>query len=91
MTDRFLAGRCALVTGATSGIGLAIANAFAAAGASVAISGLGDAGAGRRRGGAGMRGPVAAKRAISRATCAIRRPSRPWCRRSPPGRPSTSW
>jgi 3-hydroxybutyrate dehydrogenase len=43
MPDSFLHGRCALVTGATSGIGLAIAQALGAAGARVAISGLGDA------------------------------------------------
>lgn len=43
MADRFLEGRCALVTGATSGIGLAIAEALGAAGARVHINGLGDA------------------------------------------------
>ncbi len=43
MDERFLEGRAALVTGATSGIGLAIAQALAGAGARVAISGLGDA------------------------------------------------
>jgi 3-hydroxybutyrate dehydrogenase len=43
MDDRFLSGRSALVTGSTSGIGLAIAGALAAAGARVAINGLGDA------------------------------------------------
>ena len=43
MTDTFLTGRTALVTGSTSGIGLAIACALAAAGARVAINGLGDA------------------------------------------------
>jgi 3-hydroxybutyrate dehydrogenase len=43
MTDSFLAGRTALVTGSTSGIGLAIAAALGAAGARVAVNGLGDA------------------------------------------------
>ncbi len=41
ISDTFLAGRTALVTGSTSGIGLAIASALAASGARVAINGLG--------------------------------------------------
>ncbi len=44
MSDCFLAGRSALVTGATSGIGLAIACALGAAGARIALNGLGSAG-----------------------------------------------
>ncbi len=43
MSEHFLQGRTALVTGSTSGIGLAIATALAAAGAKVAINGLGSA------------------------------------------------
>lgn len=41
MNDRFLEGRTALVTGSTSGIGLAIARALGAHGARVAVNGLG--------------------------------------------------
>jgi 3-hydroxybutyrate dehydrogenase len=40
---RQLAGRVAVVTGSTSGIGLGIARAFAAAGASIVLNGLGRA------------------------------------------------
>ena len=40
----FLAGKRALVTGSTSGIGLAIARAFRAEGAEVVLNGFGDAG-----------------------------------------------
>ena len=39
----FLAGKTAIVTGSTSGIGLAYARAFAAEGASVMLNGFGDA------------------------------------------------
>src|SRR5699024_4512301 len=42
MNDTFLSGRTALVTGSTSGIGLAIACSLGAAGARVAVNGLGD-------------------------------------------------
>ena len=41
MSESFLSGRSALVTGSTSGIGLAIAQVFAGAGMHVAINGLG--------------------------------------------------
>jgi 3-hydroxybutyrate dehydrogenase len=41
MLARQLAGRVAVVTGSTSGIGLGIARAFAAAGAAIVLNGLG--------------------------------------------------
>ena len=43
--SKVLAGKSAVVTGSTSGIGLAIARAFAAEGANVMLNGLGDAAA----------------------------------------------
>src|SRR3546814_7362227 len=42
-TRMFLKGKTALVTGSTSGIGLAVATAFAAEGANVMLNGFGDA------------------------------------------------
>src|SRR3546814_11370488 len=41
-TRMFLKGKTALVTGSTSGIGLAVATAFAAEGANVMLNGFGD-------------------------------------------------
>ncbi|MGH7087687.1 MAG: SDR family NAD(P)-dependent oxidoreductase, partial [Stellaceae bacterium] len=43
-TTRFLAGKAAIVTGSTSGIGLGIAQALAQAGADIVLNGFGDAG-----------------------------------------------
>src|SRR5690606_12050645 len=40
--DMFLSGKSVIVTGSTSGIGLAIARAFAAEGAKVMINGFGE-------------------------------------------------
>jgi 3-hydroxybutyrate dehydrogenase len=42
MTEKFLHGRVAVVTGSTSGIGLGIATALAAAGADIMLNGFGD-------------------------------------------------
>jgi 3-hydroxybutyrate dehydrogenase len=41
-SPRFLAGKAAVVTGSTSGIGLGIANALARSGADIVLNGLGD-------------------------------------------------
>lgn len=41
--SRFLAGKTALVTGSTSGIGLGIAWSLASAGANIVLNGFGDA------------------------------------------------
>jgi 3-hydroxybutyrate dehydrogenase len=43
MTEKFLHGRVAVVTGSTSGIGLGIATALANAGADIMLNGFGDA------------------------------------------------
>jgi 3-hydroxybutyrate dehydrogenase len=54
-----LRGKAALVTGSTSGIGLAIAHAFAAEGCSIMMNGFGEAGAIRR-----LRDELAAKSGV---------------------------
>src|SRR5690242_9135624 len=43
VSERMLAGRTAIVTGSTSGIGLGIAEALAGRGANVVLNGFGDA------------------------------------------------
>ena len=45
MTEKFLQGKVAVVTGSTCGIGLGIARALAAAGADIMMNGFGEAGA----------------------------------------------
>jgi 3-hydroxybutyrate dehydrogenase len=42
VSESFLQGKCALITGSTQGLGLATAQRFAAAGCNVIINGLGD-------------------------------------------------
>ena len=42
MANSTLEGRTALITGSTSGIGLGMAQALAAAGANIVLNGLGD-------------------------------------------------
>ena len=42
MTSRMLEGKVSLVTGSTSGIGLGIARALAAAGSSIVLNGFGN-------------------------------------------------
>src|SRR3984957_13590680 len=42
VSESFLQGKCALITGSTQGLGLATAKRFAAAGCNVVINGFGD-------------------------------------------------
>ncbi len=72
MSESFLHGRTALVTGSTSGIGLAIAKALAAAGARVAINGLGTP----EQIASAVREPGRRTCATSAPTCATPTPSR---------------
>ena len=48
MTEGFLKGKTALVTGSTSGIGLGIAQALAQQGARIVVNGFGDIDGARR-------------------------------------------
>ena len=67
-----LNGKVALVTGSTSGIGLAIARALAGAGAKVMLNGFGDAGEIDTRSSA----RAWAQRSTTAPTCPTRRRSR---------------
>ena len=62
-----LTGKTAVVTGSTSGIGLAYARAFAGAGANIVINGMGAPPTSRRN--------APASRPTSRSRRSIRRPT----------------
>ena len=85
-----LAGKSALITGSTGGLGRAIAEGLAAQGCNVALNGV-VSDAEMAPAVAALRGRTASRRSTTAPICASPTPSRRWSRAlPPPSAPSTS-